>query len=227
MNPGKIILLNGITCAEKTNICTALQAVWDEPSLCLSLEQLLDLIPNPKQALPVGADHLASTPQANALGGNALYACDPRRQQVISGMHRMIAALASIGNQVIVDHFLFEPHWLCECAQLFCELPTFFVGVRCAPAKQGQHEWESGSCTFDPAQAQLAAVHTPGVYDLELDPARFSPQECALQIKRRVLAGPPPLAMRWLKAWLDPTKQRGWLRQNEQYNLHITTGTWA
>lgn len=225
MNPGKIILLNGITCAEKTNICTALQGVLDEPFLYLGIEQLIDLLPHHKSALPVAADCLASTPRSNVSGGNAFYACDPRSQQVISGMHRMIAALASAGNHVIADHCLFELHWLRECALLFCELPTFFVGVRSSSAVLEAQEQESGSRTFYQAQAQLAAVHTPGVYDLALDTALLSPLECALQIKRRVLAGPPPLAMCWLKVWSDPAKHRGWLRQNEQSTRHITTGT--
>ncbi|MEZ4862379.1 MAG: hypothetical protein R3C14_13770 [Caldilineaceae bacterium] len=199
MNSGKIILLNGVTCIEKTNICTALQAVLDEPALYLGLEQLIDLLPNYKQVLPVGADRLASTPRSNAMENNALYACDSCGQQVISGMHRMIAALASAGNYVIADHFLFDLRWLRECALLFCDLPVLLVSVRC-PQEMSE------------TYPQVTTLDTPGVYDLEVDPSLFSAHQCALQIKERMLAGVPPMAWHWLKVWSDPAKHRGWIR---------------
>lgn len=32
-------------------------------------------------------------------------------------------------------------------------------------------------------------------------------------IVQALQAGPPPTAMRWLKAWSDPAKHQGWTKQ--------------
>jgi chloramphenicol 3-O phosphotransferase len=197
MNPGKIILLHGRTCAEKTNICTALQSIADGPCLHVDLEQMFDL--RPKQPLPLADGHWAGTSRPSAVADHARYTCDPHNQQLISDAHHTIAGLASVGYHVIVDHMLIEPRWLRECALLFGDLTALLVGVRCP---------QSGSPTDSP----LTALHPPGVYDLEVDPALCSPLQCAWQIKERLLAGAPPMAWRWLKVWSDPAKHRGWIR---------------
>jgi len=137
----------------------------------------------------------------------------PLGGQLLAGMHQTIAALAHLGHHIIVDHTARDVRWLRECTQLFCELPIFFVGVLSSPIMLEPYAWGSANRTFDQAQAQLTAVHRPGVYDLELDTALFSPLECAMQIKDRMQKGPPPLAIRWL-------------RQNEQSSLQITTADW-
>jgi chloramphenicol 3-O phosphotransferase len=44
-------------------------------------------------------------------------------------------------------------------------------------------------------------VHTPGVYDLEVDTSLLRPEECAEMIQRRLRDGPPPSAFQKLAAW--------------------------
>ena len=44
------------------------------------------------------------------------------------------------------------------------------------------------------------AVHTPGIYDLEVDTSLLSPEECADVIRRRLDDGPPPSAFQRLAA---------------------------
>jgi len=41
-------------------------------------------------------------------------------------------------------------------------------------------------------------VHTPGIYDLEVDTSEFSPQRCAKAIRERMENGSPPTALREL-----------------------------
>ena len=216
MIPGNIILLNGASSAGKTSILQALQEVLDAPYLNAGIDKFLFMLPDRYLERPLWDEVLGLTTQAGPLGHPG-----PFGSQLISGMHHAIAALARAGNPVIADHVLIEPCWLRECAQLFCDLPTFFVGVRCPLEILEAREQARGNRTFGQAKAQFSAVHTPGVYDLEVDTARLSPLECALQIKQRVQAGPPPTAMRWLKVWSDPAKHRGWLRRCEQSKLTV------
>jgi len=211
MIPGNIILLNGAAGAGKTSIVQALQAVLDAPYLDMGVDKLVSMLPDAYLERPSWEKGLDGTTQVGLL--DRLDPCSP---QLISGMHHTIAALARAGNHVIAAHVLIEPGWLRECAQLFCELPTFFVGIRCPLEILEAREQTLGNRPF--GLAHFGAVHIPGVYDVEVDTSLLSPMECALQIKHRLQEGTPPIAMRWIKAWSDPAKHRGWLRQRASYN---------
>jgi chloramphenicol 3-O phosphotransferase len=214
MAPGNIILLNGPASAGKTSILVALQEVLDAPYLNAGLDKFLFMLPDRYLERPLWDEVLGQTTQAGVRGRPGLL-----DSQLISGMHHAIAALARAGNPVIADHVLIEPCWLRECAQLFCELPTFFVGVRCPLEILEAREQARGQRPLGQARAQFDVVHTPGIYDLEVDTARLSPLQCALQIKHRLHEGPPPTAIRRLKAWTNSTWQREWVRRGEQHNL--------
>ncbi len=43
----------------------------------------------------------------------------------------------------------------------------------------------------DPVLRWQEAVHTPGVYDVEVDTSVATPAECATTIRRRIEEGPP------------------------------------
>lgn len=202
MNPGNIILLNGIASADKTRIVQALYEVLDTPYLYLSIDQFSSSLSPVDQGYPLWAK--VQEPPATVPGlGRAV---QPSRQP-IAGLHQAVAALARAGNHVIVDHQLLHPDWLRACIQALADLPVWFIGVRC-PLDTLVAQ---GNAIL--AQAQAATVHAPGVYDLEVDTAHLSPLACAMQIKQHLQAGPPPTAMHWLKAWSDPAKQRGWIRR--------------
>ncbi|MCB0053294.1 MAG: hypothetical protein KDE24_27550, partial [Caldilinea sp.] len=49
-----------------------------------------------------------------------------------------------------------------------------------------------------------AAVHDPGIYDLEVDTSVLSSAGCADVIRRRLIAGPPPAALRRLATLTVP-----------------------
>jgi len=208
MTSGNIILLNGASSAGKTSILQALQGVMDTPYLNLGIDKFISTLPAADQEHLLWDEVLGYMTPAGPLGRPS-----PRGYQLISGMHHAIAALARAGNHVIVDHLLIDPGWVYECAQLFCDLPLLLVGVRCPLALLEAREQARGDRSPGQARAHFVAVHTPGVYDLEVDTAYLSPLECALQIKHRLQEGPPPMTIRWLKVWSNPAKHRGWLRR--------------
>ena len=47
-----------------------------------------------------------------------------------AGMHRVIAAIAATGNNVVADHVLLDPSCVTDCARVLADLPAYF-GVRC------------------------------------------------------------------------------------------------
>ena len=78
-------------------------------------------------------------------------------------------------------------------------LPVLFVGVHCpievilAPPRRRRGTLRDlGAGRAGAADgAGLAAVHDPGLYDLELDTSRLTPSECAAAVAERLHGSPP------------------------------------
>jgi len=183
MNPGKIIILNGTSSSGKTSIVAALQDMLAEPFLDAGIDKFIWMLPRRYLDRPLWDEVLGLATQAGPLG-----------QRLMSGMHHTIAALSIAGNNVVADHVLVESQWLMECSRLFSELPAFFVGVRCPLDVVERREAERRDRTLGQARAQFRLVHAHGIYDLEVNTAESSSEDCALQIKQRLENGSPPQA---------------------------------
>jgi len=75
------------------------------------------------------------------------------------------------------------------------------VGVRCPLGvimeRRRATGWEVGSADAPvprPVRLWQEAVHSPGIYDLEVDTSLLSPEACAALIRERLEHGPPPSA---------------------------------
>ena len=78
-----------------------------------------------------------------------------------------------------------------------------FVGVHCpievilarraADPERGRTRYETVGAGEPPPPTVLAweAVHDPGLYDLELDTSRLTPEACAARITEALRDGPP------------------------------------
>ena len=95
---------------------------------------------------------------------------------------------------------------LAACARLLEGLPALLVGVRCPLDAILQRRratgWDADRDPTDPIPPPILrwqeAVHTPGIYDLEVDTSLLTPAECAAAIHHRLTSGPPPGALRRL-----------------------------
>jgi chloramphenicol 3-O phosphotransferase len=161
MTEGNIIFLNGTSSSGKTGIAKALQDVLDEPYLHFCVDTFLWMLPD------------------RYLSQEALPAVISR---VISGMHHCIAASASMGNNIIVDHVLEQEQWLKECVRLLADFPVLFVGVHC-PLEELERREGTRNRQRGTARYQFGLVHDHGVYDLEVDTSIHNSMDCALQIK--------------------------------------------
>ena len=200
MTQGNIIILNGTSSSGKTSIVNALQEVLEAPYLEAGIDKFLWMLPGRYLNVPLWRELFAYIWRENGEAMElAMIKAGPLGDQLMSGMHQAIAALARAGNNVVADHVLLEARWLQECAALFAETWTLFVGVRCPLEVLEERERARTDRTLGQARAQYEVVHAHGLYDLEVDTSRFSPLECALQIKRRLQDGPPPKAFQALK----------------------------
>ena len=126
-----------------------------------------------------------------------------------AGLFASVATLSRLGLGVVVDVGLHDrysrPLGILELvARRLQGTPAYFVGVRCplevimARRDEGTPEDAERYMTTspegsipEPVVRWQAAVHTPGVYDVEVDTSVASPTECATTIRRRLEAGPP------------------------------------
>ena len=199
MKPGKIIVLNGTSSSGKTSIIHALQQIMDEPYLEAGFDKFLWMLPAKFLKRPLYLDVLDYDQME--LGGESMRVLRARRIafQFVDGMHHAALAMVQAGNNVIIDHILFEPAWVKQCAVLFCGYWALLVGVRCPLAVIQEREKQRGDRTLGIAPGHFHWIHQHGIYDLEVDTSVQSTMECALQIKQLIDEGIPPKAFRLIR----------------------------
>ncbi|MBA2682019.1 MAG: AAA family ATPase [Ktedonobacteraceae bacterium] len=168
-----IILLNGTSSAGKTTIAKFLQQSMDAPYLHVPVDSFGKMAP--------GIDKLG---EPGSLLWQSVF------NQVLSGFHHSLAALAAAGSNLIVDHVILqgvEPqNWLTECVDLLAPFNVYFIGVYCPLEELRRREQERGDRGIGLAESQWGLVHRHGVYDLEVDTSVLSAEQCAAKIKELV-----------------------------------------
>ena len=91
--------------------------------------------------------------------------------RLVRGLHRMVAALAAEGHDVIVDHVLLEPGWLPDLLGGLAGHDVVVVGVRCPVDVLVERERGRRDRTIGQAAAQHDVIHRGG-YDVEVDTSR-------------------------------------------------------
>jgi chloramphenicol 3-O phosphotransferase len=185
--PGTILILNGASSSGKTSLLRALQALLDEPFLDAGIDKFIWMLPKRYLDRPLWDEVLGLNVRAGLVG-----------HRLFSGMHHAIAALSRAGNHLLADHVLVEPRWVAECAVLFAPLPAYLIGLRCPLDLLEQREKQRKDRTWGQAREQFEVVHAHVVYDLEVDTALHSPEECAQRVRGMLEAGKPPQALRRL-----------------------------
>jgi chloramphenicol 3-O phosphotransferase len=161
----------------------------------MALDAFLGMFPA-RQGKSVSSERSAL--QVSDEARKAIY-MGPAARRLISGYHYSIAACASVGNNLIVDHVLWDLQWRQECITLLSGFSVFFVGVRCPLNVLEARERERGDRTLGQARAQFAYVHLDALYDLEIDTSLASPQECAAYIIAALRRPPTPSAFQQLR----------------------------
>lgn len=183
MHTGTLIMLNGASSSGKTTLLETLQNSLDEPYCNAGLDKFLFMLPDRYLERPLWDDVLGLADRAGGMG-----------HTLVSGMHHAIRALLESGNNVVADHVLVEPCWVQECASLFAPLRAYLVGVRCPLQVLEARERRRKNRTLGQARLQADLVHAGCVYDVEVHTDRYTPQECAAQIRAMLDAGQPPRA---------------------------------
>ena len=152
MPPGKIILLNGASSAGKSSLAHALQQRLDEPFWHWSIDHLLAAGVLPRERLARGD-----------------FAWAALRPAFFDGFHRSLAALATGGNNLIVEHIVETQAWMGHLVDQLAPFDVFFVGVHCPLPELERRERERGDRRPGSAREDVATTHSFGEYDVEVD----------------------------------------------------------
>lgn len=209
---GQIIILNGAPRSGKSSIATAIQAASDELWMNLGVDRYIRITPEqyrPGIGLrPAGIEKMEEIPFARREKIEALVST------MYAAMYESIAAHIRLGVNVVVDvghHDNYDVPLgiLYDCARRMEGLPVLFVGVRCPVEivwERRRNTWLKEQRIPDDTPPPYSVhrwdreVHKPGIYDLQVDTAKMSPEECGQVILKHLNHGPKPTAFKRLAA---------------------------
>lgn len=136
-------------------------------------------------------------------GGQLSDTVEPLVPRLYAAMYESIAAHSRMGINVVVDvghHDAYSKPLgiLHDCARRLSGLPALFVGVRCpveVVVARRQETWNPDRGMDEHIQRWQREVHIPGIYDIEVDTLRLSPQESAYKIRQFLVEGKSPSAL--------------------------------
>jgi len=198
--PPTIILLNGTSSSGKSSLLRELQRLLPEPYLDAGIDKFIWMLPGRYLNMPLWSEVFSYHYPNPADLETFTIQVGPLGQQLTSGMHHAIAALAAAGNHVIADHVLLDPVWLRECVSLWQSFRVYFFGVRCPLEVVEQRERNRQDRTLGQARAQFDVVHAHACYDGEVDTSLEDVQTCARRILDGMANQPVPQAFMRLHA---------------------------
>jgi len=194
---GTIIFLNGTSSAGKTTLAMTLQELLEKPYHHVSLDQFRDGMPAKYRGLnspegSTGHRGLNVLPIDSASGPTfTLIQFGDVGKLMLRGMRRAMAAMASEGINLLIDDIILERSFLEDYLETMVGINVYFVGVLCPAEVISERETVRPGRFPGTAVGHLDICHAHGDYDVKVDTASQSPEECARDVIRRVNAGPP------------------------------------
>jgi chloramphenicol 3-O phosphotransferase len=179
---GRVIVLNGTSSSGKSTLSRALQARLEGPWLGVGIDTVVFALPKAYLNPPLWGEVFRYVPREEKSAAPFRIETGELGHRLIEGMHRMVAALADAGLDVIVDHVLLEPEWLPDLRDRLAGQEVLVVGVRCPLDVVVAREAARKDRTIGQAAAQFDVVHRAGGYDLEVDTSLLAADEAADRI---------------------------------------------
>lgn len=194
---GQIVILNGAPRSGKSSIVAAMQADAAAPWMNLGVDAYVRSVTPPAFRPGIGLRPGGERPDLETLIPTFYLA-----------LYDSIAAHSRLGLNVVADvghHDAYQRplNILPRCARRLEGLPVLFVGVKCSieaimarrnAGEPGREDvYLRGAADGDvpgPVAAWQREVHSPGLYDLEVDTSEQSPEACAARIMARLAEGP-------------------------------------
>jgi len=203
-----IVFLNGPSSVGKTTIAKELQRLLREPFLCVGVDQFYMMMPeryfgvDPREEDPASQGFRWRTMTSQGVKCFALTP-GPVGYSMLTGMHRAVAAIASAGNNLIVDENLIYKGQLDDYLHVLTGLAVLLVGVRCSLEEVEKREAIRGDRRRGHARGHYhlshAIIDNNGGYDFDIDTSNATAAECAKRINEWLLGVPVPMAFNRLR----------------------------
>ena len=170
---GRVVLLHGTSSSGKTTVARAVQALSEDPWLRLGIDAFWTAIDERWM------EHGPRAGEGFVWLEDATIAPGPVGQRLAAGMRAAIAACARCGNNLLVDDVFIDTGWLDAWRDELAGLEWLLVGIVAPLPVLEERERIRGNRIEGEARAQVNAIHVGIDYDLTLDTASQSPEECA------------------------------------------------
>lgn len=188
---GRIVILNGPPRSGKSSIAAVIQETFEGCWMNLGVDAWAEGVTPPRLRPGIGLRP----------GGGERADVEALIAALYAALFESIAAHSRQGLNVVADLGVHDAYAeakgvLTDAARRLAGLPVLFVGVHCPleiimqrrnASGDGRH-YVTGPADAPPPVVRLwsRAVHTPGVYDLEVDTGTLTPLDCAQAIRRRL-----------------------------------------
>ncbi|HRK21038.1 MAG TPA: AAA family ATPase [Fimbriimonadaceae bacterium] len=179
MEPGRIVILNGVPGVGKSTTVRAIQALSEEIWINLGVDVSRKMLPERLQ------------PGIGLRPGGERPDLEPTVLELYRAQFAAIAAYSRQGLNVVAEFGIHDSYskplgTLTELARTLEGLPALFVGLKCPPEvilerRIGRGESDDGTL-LERIDRWVDAVHRPGIYDLEVNTSTLTPEECAYEI---------------------------------------------
>jgi len=178
--PATVVLLNGVGSVGKSSIARALQRIAGRPFLHLQMDGFLDMLPEACLGSPEG---MVFEPLTEDGHPSVAIHTGPVVDRALAGMRHAVAAMADQGNDLIVDEVATAVE-MADYRRLLAGHRLHTVGVLAPLAILEERERLRGDREIGLARWQFPRLHRGIAYDLEIDAAEATAEDCAQRIKR-------------------------------------------
>ena len=173
---GRVILLHGTSSSGKTTVARAVQEFSEEPWVRLGIDAFWNAVDERWM------EHGSRAAEGFAWMDDATIVPGPVGQRLAAGMRAAVAACARVGNDMLVDDVFVDADCLHGWRKELAGLHWLLVGVVAPLDVLEERERTRGNRILGEARAQFDVIHRDIDYDLTVDTARLSPEECARKI---------------------------------------------
>ncbi|WP_231868563.1 chloramphenicol phosphotransferase CPT family protein [Gluconobacter japonicus] len=175
----QVIILNGVGSVGKTSTAQALQEITDRNFLHVSMDMFLEMMPKRMFGHPDGLMFETvvdqNMPPVTIHSGVVM-------ARVTQGMRHAVAAMASVGNSIILDDVMMSHAEADEYRTLLSHVDLHIVGLHAPLHVLEKRERMRPDRENGLARWQFDRVHQGQLYALEVDTTSFTPRQIAQQI---------------------------------------------
>ncbi len=174
-----LIILNGVPCSGKSTLLKNFQALSEEPYFSLGMDMFFEHVLPRKWFARGKAEGIYTRDLEGPQRIEMEMIYGPVGQHLITIMHKSIAAALYNGNNVILDHLLFDSGWYGQLNDLVKDFDPIWVKVTLPFDELVRREAIRKRAPFGYARYYYDRMHEGVAYSLEINTQKLIPQEAA------------------------------------------------